>query len=182
MSPHGAAGGIDYKVIVGIDQSLNSTGVVVLDAASGAPLFSTAVALNGKKGTPKLFGAERLVYVRNAVFNILREYPADFAVIEGYSFGSRGSSIFDLGEIGGAIRILVHDLGIPFEVVPPKTLKKYMAGNGNATKEEMAEAVERKHGLKFATTDEVDAFSLAYMAREVGPNRLRAFFRDKKKK
>lgn len=172
---------MDYKIIAGIDQSLNSTGVVILDKATGIPIASKAIAINGRAGTPKLFGANRLIYIRNTVWEMLKLYKVDFIVIEGYSFGSRGASIFDLGEIGGAIRILAHDLGIPFETIPPKTLKKYTTGNGNATKDEMAEAIEAKYNITFETTDEADAFALAYMAKEVGPDSLRDYCYKAKK-
>ena len=165
-----------YKIGAGIDQSLNSTGVVVMSLDSGEVLFHHAIILNsGRKSDPKLFGADRLIFIRDCIKNILAKYNVEYLVIEGYSFGSRGSSIFDLGEIGGAVRVLAHDLKIPVEVVPPKTLKKYITGNGNASKEEMSEAVLKKYSKSFKTSDETDAFSLILLAKEVGPGKVKDF-------
>jgi crossover junction endodeoxyribonuclease RuvC len=172
-----------FKRIAGIDQSLNSTGVVIIDVSSGDIILAESIELNKGKKTPKLFGAARLIHIRDEVKRFLSLGQADFVVLEGYSFGSRGSSIFDLGEIGGAIRVLAHDLGLPFETVPPKTLKKYIAGNGNASKEEMAEAIKSKFKLDFKTDDEADAFALAIMAAEVGPEKIKEFcYKQKKSK
>jgi len=92
----------DIKIVAGIDQSLNSTGIVILDAVSREVLESHAVVLNKNKKTPNLFGVARLVHIRNEVKRILEAHNVDFVVLEGYAYGSRGRSLFDLGEIGGA--------------------------------------------------------------------------------
>jgi crossover junction endodeoxyribonuclease RuvC len=171
------------RIIAGIDQSLNSTGIVIINAETSEILVSKAIVLNKNSKTPNLFGAERLIYIRDTIWELLKLHGAQFVVLEGYSFGSRGSSIFDLGEIGGAIRVLAHDLGLPFETIPPKTLKKYIAGNGNASKEEMAESILTKYGLTFGSNDEADALGLAFMAREIGPENLKEYcYKPKKNK
>lgn len=170
------------KRIAGIDQSLNSTGIAIIDAETGLLLHSETIALNKNKKTPRLFGAPRLIYIRNRVMELLKQHQVDFVVLEGYSFGSRGASIFDLGEVGGALRVLVHDLGLPFEIVPPKTLKKYIAENGNADKETMLKSIEEKYKLSFASSDEADAFGLALMAKEIGPTSLKSHCYPEKKK
>lgn len=171
-----------FKRIAGIDQSLNSTGIAIIDAETGLLVYSETISLNKNKSTPKLFGPARLIHIRNRIKELLSAHQVDFVALEGYSFGSRGASIFDLGEVGGAIRILVYDLGLPFETVPPKTLKKYIAQNGNADKEMMLKSIEEKYKITFDSSDEADAFGLALMAKEIGPVHLKEFCYPEKKK
>lgn len=171
----------EYRIIAGIDQSLNSTGICIFDSLTKEVLFSKAIVLNGKKGTPKLFGIDRLAYIRDQVMEILLEYKVEFISLEGYSYGSVGRSLFELGEVGGAVRILSYDLGIRFEVVPPKTLKKYITGNGNADKEIMKNSVESKYKKTFETSDETDAYGLAVMTAELGPDSIHDYCYEIKK-
>ncbi len=56
--------------------------------------------------------------------------------IEGYSYSSTGS-VFQIGEITGILKFKLHKLGVDFQVVPPKTIKKFATDNGNANKELM---------------------------------------------
>jgi Holliday junction resolvasome RuvABC endonuclease subunit len=72
---------------------------------------------------------------------------------------------FDLGELGGLVRLVLHDAGIPFVVVAPKSLKQFVSSDGSATKELMREAVLKKWGMDFEQDDECDAFGLAQLAR-----------------
>jgi crossover junction endodeoxyribonuclease RuvC len=176
---------VSYKRIAGIDQSLNSTGIVVIDGETGELIHTMAVVLNKNKKTPRLFGAARLVHIRDSIKETLEKYAVDYIAFEGYSFGSVGASVFDLGEIGGGLRILAHDLKISWVSVPPKTLKKYTTGNGNASKDEMVLALKNKYGVEFSTNDEADAFALAHMAKDIGPDSLKDYcyrpHADKKK-
>jgi len=54
--------------------------------------------------------------------------------VEGYSYGSIGQSFLDLAEIGGIFRQHLYKKGIDFIEYPPKSIKKFFTGNGNASK------------------------------------------------
>ena len=62
------------------------------------------------------------------------------AVVEGYSMGSRGGMVFSIGELGGIIKLLCYNKDFKTIIIPPKTLKKFVAGNGNAGKEKQKES------------------------------------------
>jgi Holliday junction resolvasome RuvABC endonuclease subunit len=64
----------------------------------------------------------------------------DYVAIEGYSFGSSAGRSFDLGENGGLLKYKLCEKNIPFDVVPPKTIKKFATDNGNASKQLMESA------------------------------------------
>jgi crossover junction endodeoxyribonuclease RuvC len=142
--------------IVGLDLSLTSTGVAVLLTNRGEE--STRV-IKSKK-----FGPERLAQIRNEI--ITEIIPCDFVVIENYSFGSRGRSIFSTGELGGVIRVLLWENKISYLEVAPSQVKKYCAGSGKAEKDQMIHHVYKRWGKECATSDEADAYTLAMIGVE----------------
>ena len=90
--------------------------------------------------------------------------------IEGYSFGSTGRAVFNIGENGGLLKHKLWVKHIPIRLVPPQTIKKFATGKGTATKEKMYEAwlqdteldikeiIQPKRKLGSPTTDIVDAY------------------------
>ncbi len=95
---------------------------------------------------------------------------ADLVVIEGSSYGSRGPGHEELAALRIMVRHRLWCLGVPYAVVPPKTLKRYTAGSGTATKRHIVAALYGRHGLdlhrvkvKDGRYDQADAFALAAM-------------------
>jgi crossover junction endodeoxyribonuclease RuvC len=143
------------KRILALDLSLTSTGY----AHSGG---------TGRIASKKT-GVERLHEIREAVRSLVLTTQAEAAVIEGYSFGSQGRAVFNIGELGGVIRLLLHDMGVPYTEVPPSTLKKWATGKGNANKDTMLETAIRKYAFEGHGNDEADAWLLYLMAVEEAP-------------
>jgi len=145
-------------LFLGIDQSLRSTGVAVISKEQEVRYTGTV--------TPgKLTGVSRLVCIRNALREVIGLYPGiHYAALEGYSIGSVNRS-FDLGELGGLVRIVLHDEGIPALIVPPTSLKQFVTGNGSSDKDAMRRAVLKKWGIDINQDDICDAFGLAQVAR-----------------
>jgi crossover junction endodeoxyribonuclease RuvC len=145
---------------LGIDQSLNGTGLCVLSDV-GQLVTSATV-------TPdELRDGERLVFVKTAVASVLAD--VEFATMEGYSYNSVGR-VFELGEIGGVIKVLLVERKIPYVVVPPILLKKFATGTTHASKEAMlAAAVKRGHDFG-ENDDQADAFFLAHVALAYAKN------------
>lgn len=148
-------------MFLGIDQSLRSTGLAVVTEQQEV-IHVGAI-------TPKnLVGVPRLAFIRDEIERVIRrEKIIHYAALEGYSMESVNRS-FDLGELGGLVRLVLHDAGIPFLVVPPTTLKLFVSSNGASDKEAMCNAVFKKWKQKFdpeEENDECDAFGLAQVAR-----------------
>jgi len=144
----------------GIDQSLTSTGVAVITDEKPA-----RTAYVGRIATKKLRGVLRLAFIRDGLREALRTFPGTvLAALEGYSMGS-GGRWYDLGEVGGLVRLTLHDAGIPTVIVPPTTLKLFVAGDGAADKDAMRQAVLDKWGQDIPQDDECDAYGLAQLAR-----------------
>jgi Holliday junction resolvasome RuvABC endonuclease subunit len=104
---------------------------------------------------------ERLMFVKQAVAAMTNE--VSFAALEGYSYDSVGR-VFELGEVGGVLKVLLHERNIEYVVVPPALLKKFATGNASASKEDMVDAAKQR-GCAAADDNQADAFFLAHVAR-----------------
>jgi len=137
--------------LFGIDPSLNNTGIAYYE---GDRIKTGTIPVK------KLRRVSRLVFVRDTLEDYLDEFQPDKVIYEGYAFGAKGQALFDIGEMGGVLKILCYEKGIDVLLVPPATLKLFAAGKGNAKKEEMIVAINERWGRWFSSDDEADAFAL----------------------
>jgi crossover junction endodeoxyribonuclease RuvC len=138
--------------VVGIDASLTSTGVAVW---TGTELHTQSI-------KSKQRGCARLIELRDTLRGIV--IHADLVVLENYAF-ARPNQAHQIGELGGVIRVMLHEEGVKWVQVSPAQVKKFAAGRGNATKEHIAAHVQRQWGRIFHTNDETDAFVLVQIGR-----------------
>lgn len=127
-----------------VDQSLTGTGIAsFIDKEYRYNLISTKK--DKETNAPSIDYTRRILEIKDLIRNIVIEYEIKSAAIEGLSFASKGAVTFDLGGLQHVIRELFFELNIYFIVVPPKTLKKYWTGNGNANKQDMIDATKNKN-------------------------------------
>lgn len=143
---------------LGIDQSLRSTGVAVLTEA--LELVELRTIVPGSRS-----GAPRLAFIRDALRGIASRYPVKRACLEGYAYDVTVGMVFQLGEVGGLVRLLLHDLSIPFDVAAPAQLKKFAGVSPQADKEKVQKGIEAKWSVKIDQNDAADAYVLARIAR-----------------
>ena len=152
-------------VIIGIDQSLSSTGVCIYrpGVRSGAPCtyynivasnkltkkmtqfqhpFLTIIPYERLEGTE--YESKELAKTRNIqaicqqIRDLIRKHRPGVLVLEGISYGSVGSaSLVDLAGLNFCIRNLALEMGLEVRIASPMTVKKQATGNGGATKDEM---------------------------------------------
>lgn len=140
--------------ILGIDLSLTSTGISV----------------NGETGTitTQAKGAERLSIISLAILDAIIDNSVEIVAIEGYSFASRNSQAFSIGELGGVVRTRLWERNIPYVDIPPTCRAKFATGRGNAAKTEVMSSISAKTGMIFAgkgADDMCDAWILEEMCR-----------------
>lgn len=133
--------------VVGFDLSLTSTGIAHADGTG-------AIKIHGN-------GPQRLVDLRDEILSWFND--VDLVAIEGYSYNSRNGGE-RIGELGGVIRVALHESEIPFVEVSPAAVKKYATGKGNANKDAVVAAIAARTGIAFGTSDECDAWILRAMA------------------
>jgi len=142
--------------ILGLDLSLSSTGYVLLD--------EDLVVWSGSVAGGQLRDVERLQHFDRWIRGELRDRRFNHVGIEGYSFASqfRGPA---LGELGGVMKLAIHQHRIPMTIVPPSTWKKALCGKGNLDKRNASVEIQRRYGVAFANEDTLDAWAVAMYVR-----------------
>jgi crossover junction endodeoxyribonuclease RuvC len=144
---------------LGIDQSLNHTGVCILGDRGDEPRYLDVIEPKG------LRGVERLAYVWDAVERTIAKYSPFYAAMEGYAYGVGVGRVFELGEVGGTAKLCMHRHSVPFLVVTPTQLKKFVTDNGSADKEKMMLSTKVKWKQVITDDNACDAYGLARVAR-----------------
>ena len=139
-------------LIWGLDLSLRSTGIVVLEEGK----VIDAVTIRTK---PKVRGPARWNKILEGIAVVYEVARPDLAVLEGIAYGSHTACLS--AELSALVRYYLYKHEIAYKMVAPGTLKKITSSKGNANKKQMAEAVKRRWHLEFEDDHQVDAFCLA---------------------
>lgn len=160
------------SLIIGIDPSLTATGIVVLRDGE-VELAETT------KNRPELGTIERVRLIRERISDIIfnlktgqktkEGFPywqaPDLITIEGFSYASKGRSVFDIAYLGWRIREELERLreqdNVPWIEVSPTQVKKFATGKGNANKEIILQQVYKRWGYETDNNNIADAFVLA---------------------
>lgn len=153
----------DEIYVLGLDLSLTSTGYAILKVESGTPsLVETGHITTSQE--QKI--GERLSIIERELDLVLQRYPHLHSVAKEAGFSRFNNVTSLLNQVLGICVLTVHKNG--FEVTgsyPPKTVKKQVTGNGNATKEAVAIEVRKILNIppefEFANMDESDAAATA---------------------
>ena len=145
---------------VGIDPSLTGTGVVILD--KDGEIYKEL--LISTYPDNYICSEQRLLDIVNEI-KFIKDISLRYAAIEGISFNSKSTSFNERCGLFFMITSLLFDNDIPFKIVPPKTLKKWAVGNGNADKKMMMNGSKKRWGLEFKDDNICDAYNLAQLVR-----------------
>lgn len=167
--------------ILAVDPALTATGFCV------ANMLDARVTETFK---PKTKGVQRLVDIRGRMQLLLHAYTPDVLVMEGYNYGAarmKGRSqtpgrLFDIGELGGMIKLQAVHEGMKLLIVPPASLKMFATGNGLADKPMVMAAVARQWpGVVCADDNQADAVALYHFAEAVMNKRKRRRYTEKQR-
>lgn len=139
-------------VILSIDPSIRHIGICVL--SNGKIKYTACL-----KPPRNLKNETVLVHIFSEVKNLIEKHTPDFVAIEGYSYGSVGR-VYQLGEVGGVLRLLCAQFEIPVIIVSPSQAKKY-TGNGRADKKEILNYVRKTEKISIDNNDIADAIVIA---------------------
>lgn len=165
----------DNTIYVGIDQSITSTGLVILvDGMVSAKAIRTEKDQGGTM--------EKLRRIRSICAGVIESidhaqnsnplYQVDIR-IEGLGYGSAGDATRDLAGLQYLILDRLVSAGYTnVTIIPPTTLKKFATGKGNCGKVEMLDSLPdlvkenfvakfKKSGKKRGLWDVADAYWLA---------------------
>lgn len=144
--------------VIGIDPSLTGTGVSDGDT-------TWLVRSSGKKTDSLAQRTERLLDLRNRILDHTI-VGTDLILIEGPAYASHTGHMHDRSGLWWQLVTALHLRGHQIVEVPPKVVKKYATGKGNAPKSALIDAAARRFpGVDTGDGDEnrVDALWLAAM-------------------
>lgn len=147
--------------VIGLDISLSRTGVAVLGCTPRdewtTHAFTVPTAPGGREAADQL---DRMNRIAATVADTCAH--ADLVVIEGGAYASRTAQAHTLAGCWWIVYSRIVRREVPVVVVPPKTLKKYITGSGNAGKLDVAVTIARLWPeVELTTSDACDALGLA---------------------
>ena len=145
--------------VLGIDASLRSTGVGVLDA-------------HGSRLTPVFYGTIKnpagrplsacLVHLQDEIDRLIREHAPQTVAIEGVFYAKNVKTMLILSHARGALIAQCARFGLPVYEYEPRRVKMAVAGFGGAQKEQVQKMVKTLLGLREEPqNDAADALALA---------------------
>lgn len=145
---------------VGIDASLTGTGVCVkIDDTTQVHTIKT-------NPRTKPNDLERLRYISDEIMALVPE-DVSLICIEDYFTPTNkfqmGSAISLVG-LGITIRLAMYEKGIPFVIVSPSQLKKFVSGKGNIAKNMVIHEIYKRYGKEVKDDNQADSLVLAYLA------------------
>lgn len=151
--------------IIGLDLSLTSTGIAIID---GPDRTVQTITTKGSSNATLSERVARLAELRDKITALV--WNADLVVIEGPSFGQhRQTGQHDRAGLWWLVVEYVDTTHRLVEV-PPASRSKYATGRGNSPKDAVLAAVIRRYlAVEIRNNDEADALVLAAMgARHLG--------------
>lgn len=145
--------------VVGLDLSLRSTGVAVID---GLDVLLGRVESRGRAGASVRESAMRISKIACEVVDLCA--CAGLVVIEGPSFASTTGQAHERGGLWWHVAIKLWSLRVPIAVASPAVRAKYATGKGNAGKDAVLAATVRRYpDVDVSGNDVADALVLAAM-------------------
>lgn len=151
------------KVIMGIDPGTNIMGYGVLKVKDGKAQMITMGIIDLRK-----FGDAylKLGHIFERVTGIIESFLPDELAIEAPFFGKNVQSMLKLGRAQGVAIAAAIERGVPIHEYAPMKIKMALTGNGTASKEQVANMLQRLLRIpdsemgKFM--DSTDALAAAY--------------------
>ena len=156
------------KIIAGLDLSLTGTGYTVM--RSNGEILGRGVIKSKPQGKLPLDEIKRIngivVEIRDRLTKSLpvssvNDVKLDLVVIEGLAFMAKGTSLVQLGGLNYLLRMDFLHAQVPFVIVAPSSLKKFVTGSGKGDKELIMMTIFKKYGFEAKDNNEADSFALA---------------------
>ena len=138
--------------LAGLDPALHTGYAALVD--SGQWNFTASKKRNNNKRHLHFYSTIKQYCIDNSIKGLMVETPTMH----------RANAAILLLNLQGHIKLIAEELDIELDFVDPKTVKKFIAGNGNADKEQVILAIKNKYGKTVGSDDEADALAIFYYA------------------
>ncbi len=150
------------KIILGIDPGSNLLGYAFIQViGKKKPKIISMGALDMRKYDNH---SQKLAHIFKELQKLIKIYEPTDAAIEAPFFGKNVQSMLKLGRAQGVAMVAVSETGLEVEEYSPKTVKRAVTGNGNASKEQVARMLPHIMEGKIDTKSEdaTDALGVAF--------------------
>ena len=162
------------SIVMGLDLSLTGAAACILPCSwMPADWASLKTVLVGRKLGVDATTRDKVLRIQeicSTMLELAETSGVTHAFVEGYSFGAKGASHYQLAELGGAMRVkFAERLGIYLEAIAVSSARKYLLtklprakkGEAKISEKIVVQAVLIKAGLQLNSADEYDAFVVA---------------------
>ncbi len=162
-----------HKIIsIGLDLSLTHSGYAVIKesnlAECGGNVLCSGVIKSKPSGDKPIDELERIISIREEIIkkldlsSIHKPGIKLIALIEGLAFMAHNTTaLVQLSALNYFMRERLMSMGIPFIIVAPTTLKKFITGSGKGDKDKMMMEVYKNYGFEATDNNECDGYALA---------------------
>lgn len=145
--------------ILGVDTSLRSTGLAMVEAAGTDVRFLDCRTI---RNPAKLSMAECLVNIAETLERYIDEWKPDEVAMEGIFFCKNARTSLVLGHARGVVVATCARRKLPMAEYPPARVKQAVTGTGRATKGQMQRMMQRVFALAdLPQEDAADALAIA---------------------
>jgi crossover junction endodeoxyribonuclease RuvC len=154
--------------VIGLDLSLTKTGVAFCSSVGGHSAIETELIKSKPSGDQPLDELRRIIgivhMIKKWVETQSKGRTVDLVALENLSFMSKGTSLTQLSGLSYFIREWLFMSSIPFVMVAPTSLKKFVTGKGNAEKDQIMMYVLKNWGIMSPEQNQADAIALSKIA------------------
>lgn len=149
--------------VLGIDTAHRNLGLAVITADRSKVQVVMAETFRPPEDSDGIFMPA--LHCAKRLRAVLKEYPVDFATLEGAALNQREGMV-SIGAVHGTLAQVLVDARIPFVYPPPNKMKLFATADGSAEKKDIKELVEKVFGKMKPRLDSnrADALALALMA------------------
>lgn len=148
--------------ILGIDPGIAIVGYSIIDAVDGQYNLVSSGSIQTDKHKTE---AGRLLEISNDLEEIIKTFQPDTAGVEKLYFFKNQKTIIPVAQARGVIMMMLEKHSVPAVEYTPIVVKQTITGYGRASKDEVAEAVEKminKNGKNWPKLDDtVDSIAIA---------------------
>ena len=145
--------------ILGVDTSLRSSGIGIIEAVGGQ---QNAVAYGRILNRPAELHSDCLWNIFEEVSSLIKMHKPDCAAIEGAFFSKNAKTAMVLGQARGAVLAACAQSKVPVYEHTPRRVKQALTGNGGAQKDQVAKMVKQILKLdEQPQEDAADALAIA---------------------
>jgi crossover junction endodeoxyribonuclease RuvC len=140
--------------ILGIDPGTTALGYAIVEVH---PRYQKMIEIGTLKLAKFPEHAKRLEVIYRRVSQVIDTHKPKILAIEAPFFGKNPQSMLKLGRAQGVCMAAAIGLGLEVHEYAPRKIKQSIAGNGNASKEQVAAMLAQEFSLPAITKDILDA-------------------------